>query len=196
MGSISSQVPVHVSSHVSSHVTSDEDEEDDTHDYPDEPDSPMANEISSNYESFFEQMVSETIVFSFLQKNLQPKGSSNYMIPTIGITREDVYIFMYDHKHDILLESTELKLRTRHFGQSVLSLSTVLAVWLAINYKYFCSGTTDEMKAQSYTADFKECIAPAVYKVYQNEIKHHCGSRTESNIKGFWASDHHYLRWK
>jgi len=191
------EVPVHVAGANVDIQDVDDDESDD------EPDSAIENissfevKLSSMHYRFYCQMISETIVFSFLQKQFL-KEDSNTLIPSIGVTKGEVYIFMYDHKLDMMLESTELKLRKKAVDDSnrlELSVSTVVALWLAINYKYLCSGTSDSMRKTEFTADFPKLV-PSVYQVYEKEVKHYCGKgKEDETYTGFRTFEHAALSW-
>ncbi|XP_060607245.1 uncharacterized protein LOC132759485 [Ruditapes philippinarum] len=100
-----------------------------------------------------EEIIAETVVFAFLQKQIN-SGFDNFLIPTIGISKEDILFYLYDPDHDILLESPPFNLFLKGSGKPCLSYAAVLALWLTINYPYFCTGITNLMKERGFTADF------------------------------------------
>jgi hypothetical protein len=100
-----------------------------------------------------EEIIAETVVFAFLQKQIN-SGFDNFLIPTIGISKEDILFYLYDPDHYILLESPPFNLFLKGSGKPCLSYAAVLALWLTINYPYFCTGITNLMKERGFTADF------------------------------------------
>ncbi|XP_060554711.1 uncharacterized protein LOC132715679 isoform X2 [Ruditapes philippinarum] len=107
----------------------------------------LSHEFPAKYR---DQLIAQTIVFSFLEKK-EKTTYENYLIPSIGIAKDQFVIFLYDSEHDILLESKVIKLwaPTGRLYQSAL-----LALWLGINYSLTCSGVTEHMKSCGFTSDF------------------------------------------
>ncbi|XP_060597177.1 uncharacterized protein LOC132751084 [Ruditapes philippinarum] len=62
-----------------------------------------------------EQIIAQTIVFSFLQKK-EENSYENYLIPCVGVVKNYVSFFMYDCENDILLESAQIKLMSVQGG--------------------------------------------------------------------------------
>ncbi|KAK3102375.1 hypothetical protein FSP39_010905 [Pinctada imbricata] len=119
------------------------------------------------------QMIAETIVFSFLQKRLHPERD-NFLTPCIGVGFSEflgvgfseLFIMLYDSEHDVLLESCKIPLSSPT-QPNKFNMTAVLLSWLVVNYKFLCTGLTDEMKA-FYKADFFEKAGPKL-QVY-NEL--------------------------
>ena len=135
----------------------------------------------------YTQMLAETTVFALVQKKFNPQFE-NYLIPTMGISNLHLLIFMYDAEHDILLESSEFSLMNYFGEQQMIPYRTILALWLTINYKYFCTGITETMKTRGFTAEFFKNVAEDKKRVYLEGLKFG-GCRTQGKI---YPSD--YLR--
>ncbi|VDI43530.1 uncharacterized protein LOC143076317 [Mytilus galloprovincialis] len=127
-----------------------------------EPDSPGGSGNRSSIEvkientdlkSNKEQMIAQSIVFSFLQQKLHPEFV-NHLIPSIGISKEMLVIYYYDCKNDVLIESSQMP----YIQDEKLCIPTIVALWLALNFKYFCSGITKGMNNSSYKAGFFEQV--------------------------------------
>ena len=115
------------------------------------------------------QVISEAIVFAFLQKKYYP-GFNNYLIPTVGISKCEVLFYMYDPEHDILLESTRFRLFEEP-DSNELSYITVLALWFILNYKTFCTGITEAMKERNFTADFLSQVDSEIKTIYKDHLR-------------------------
>ncbi|XP_045158004.1 uncharacterized protein LOC123524120 [Mercenaria mercenaria] len=94
------------------------------------------------------QIKAETIVFSFLQHKLKKGILENTLIPSIGISSRSLLLTFYDSQNDVLLSSKAIRL----FDQNTIIVSPVVALWLTLNYKLFCTGVTKRMT--KYKADF------------------------------------------
>ena len=123
---------------------------------------------SINLDSDRPQIISEAIVFAFLQMKCNPTFET-FLIPTVGISKKEVVFYLYDPEHDILLESPPFILFTR-FGK-LLSYPTVLALWLILNYKTFCTGITKAMKIRNFTADFLSGVSSEVKTIYKEHLQ-------------------------
>ena len=120
------------------------------------------------------QIISETIVFAFLQKKYNP-AFENYLIPTIGISKGDVLFYLYDPEHDILLESPPFNIF--QYGGRRLSYPTVLALWFIVNYKTFCTGITKAMKERNFTSDFLSQVNSEIKTIYKEQLQFRdCGT--------------------
>lgn len=119
----------------------------------------------TSLESSREQIMAQCIVFSFLQKKLHP-DYVNHLIPSIGIARDRLVVFYYDCDNDVLLESSEMPFI---MSQGGLVKSTFLALWLVLNFKYFCSGITKGMVESDLKSGFLDLV--------QGEV-HHYGQVT------------------
>lgn len=116
---------------------------------------------SQNTETEWSRIIEQTIVFSFV-KNIG-------VIPTIAISKHMIKIFMYDPDNDLLFESTQLKLFPGR-GKPVLNMHTVLALWLAVNYCHFCTGTKASHIEFGYKADFHTCLDEVALNTYKNRL--------------------------
>ena len=87
------------------------------------------------------QLLAQTIVFSFLQNNRNRFKLNNSLIPGIGISSRSFYINMYDSVNDVLLSTHSLGL----FGVGKPLVDKVVLLWLTLNYRYLCTGVTEEM---------------------------------------------------
>ncbi|XP_033725780.1 uncharacterized protein LOC117315619 [Pecten maximus] len=83
-----------------------------------------------------QQIISQTIVFSFLQKQRHP-DSNNFLFPCIGAAHEGMVVYFYDSQKDILLESSFIPFMS---VEGKVNVHAILASWFAVNYKYLSSG--------------------------------------------------------
>ena len=146
--------------------------------------SPVEDSKVVDYE---EQILAQTIVFSFLQRKEHPEYKT-FLAPCIGISKKHVVFYFYDSEHDFLLESTCFDLQVPGLG---IKKSTVLAMWLTLNYKYLCSGITVAIKDSGYTADFEK-FGKDKMELYENHLNFCCGlpsSSKEYYDTGDLASD-------
>lgn len=90
----------------------------------------------------YHQIMAETIVFSFLQHKQNFRKLKNYLIPGIGIISQTLIIFMYDCESDVLLSSCLMPF----FNKAGIIPSSVMVLWLVLNYKPFGTGLIDEIK--------------------------------------------------
>ena len=136
----------------------------------DEPDSPggkfpMEVMMKSNILRNNPKLVAEAVVFSFLQKKRHPE-LSNLLIPCVGMADNAMLLMFYDSEHDVLLESSPIPLYSSTC-KNKFSAEAVLIAWLAVNYRFLCTGLTDDMLP--YKAGFfdqaKDCIT-----VYENDL--------------------------
>ena len=126
------------------------------------------------------QIISEAIVFAFLQKKCNP-AFDNYLIPTVGISKNDILFYMYDPEHDILLESPPFDLF--EFQTNALSYPAVLALWFILNYKTFCTGITEAMKERNFTADFLSRVNCEVRNIYKEGLQFRdCGVGSQKSF--------------
>nr|XP_011445246.2 uncharacterized protein LOC105340752 [Crassostrea gigas] len=122
------------------------------------------------------KIIAQTIVFSFLQKKRHPERE-HFLTPCIGIGNSELIILFYDSEHDVLLESSRVPL----FESSVsckFSYSSILACWLVVNYKIFCSGLVEEFKIckSNFFLHAREKI-----NIYKDELKFQNVNSFQSN---------------
>lgn len=110
------------------------------------------------------QIISQTIVFSFLQKRMNPSGNS--LIPTIGISNSELVVYFYDYEKDVLLQSHGISFRNRGISQ----VTAVLVVWLVVNHKYLCDGLIESLN-NAPKANFLE-LCKDKEDIYKNNIRH------------------------
>lgn len=87
-----------------------------------------------------QQMLSQSIVFSFLQKTRHPELETS-LIPLIGVSIEEVMFIFYDCVNDVLLQTQPLDLT-----MDDSYYSSVIALWFVLNYKCLCSGLSEDLK--------------------------------------------------
>ena len=112
------------------------------------------------------QIIAETIVFSFLQKQRHPERDI-YLTPCIGVGSSSLLVMFYDSENDVLLESTKVPLLAYEEGM-MFNLEAVLVAWLTVNYIFLCTGITDGM--QSLKADFFNQARNKI-EIYQSKLK-------------------------
>ncbi|XP_045156233.2 uncharacterized protein LOC123522835 [Mercenaria mercenaria] len=96
------------------------------------------DEASNN----FKQIIAQTIVFSFLQKKIHGNQLKHGLIPGIGISKKKLLVCFYDTENDILLITKPMLL----FGDKEIIYSSIVFLWLTLNYRQFCSGIPDALK--------------------------------------------------
>ncbi|OWF51333.1 uncharacterized protein LOC110449324 [Mizuhopecten yessoensis] len=116
-----------------------------------------------NYNEIKHPMIAQAIVFSFLQKKKYP-DSKNLFVPAIGVSAKEVIFFLYDCKEDVLMQSVKMPWRS---GKGV-RYSTLIAVWLVVNYKYLGSGLTGNLEHAPKSNFFS--LAGEVLNVYKNDL--------------------------
>ena len=124
------------------------------------------------------QILSETIVFSLLQKRLNPSGMS--LIPTIGISGTELVVYFYDHEKDVLLQSRGIPFKTK----GVMQITAVLVAWLVVNYKYLSDGLTDCLNDAPKANFFVHCKDKE--DIYKNHIKRGAVGEGESYFFDRW----------
>ncbi|XP_061195594.1 uncharacterized protein LOC133203824 [Saccostrea echinata] len=127
--------------------------------------SPAEVKSKNNPLSVNAKLVAETIVFSFLQKKRHPE-LSNFLIPCVGISDNAIILMFYDSEHDVLLESSPVPLYLE--SESRFSVEAVFIAWLAVNYRFLCTGLTEDML--QYKAGFF-AQAETKINVYKNDLK-------------------------
>ena len=130
-----------------------------------------------------EQLIAQTIVFSFLQRKLMGMSLNNCLIPGIGISSRYLTVCFYDSKNDVLLESCCLEVFA---GTTTLTYSVILFLWPTLNYRLFCTGITDEMK--NYKADFFKRVDDHLY-IYKNEVTKHVHKQEDLSDNDSWANN-------
>lgn len=118
-----------------------------------------------------EQIIAQSIVSSFYQKRINP-DYTNHMIPSIGILKDKIVVYFYDCINDVLLESSEMPYLT---AQGDLVKTTIVALWLVLNFKYFCSGITKGMTESGSKSGFVQIVQEKLK--YYDEVTSPCEPR-------------------
>lgn len=92
-----------------------------------------------------EQIIAETIVFSFLQRKTHPERG-NFLTPCIGIRSSELLVMLYDSENDVLLESSCIPLFRDTQTGCEFSYTAILVSWLTVNYKFLCTGLPEDVK--------------------------------------------------
>ena len=109
-------------------------------------------EISTQFSPENEaQLKAQTITFSPLPVKFNESKLRNNLVPGLGISTRYMLAYFYDSENDVLLRSDDLLLLDKE-----VVYKTVIFLWLTLNYKLFCSGLTEEMKA--FKAGFFDVI--------------------------------------
>ncbi|XP_033757117.1 uncharacterized protein LOC117339548 isoform X1 [Pecten maximus] len=118
-----------------------------------------------------QQIIAQTVVFSFLQKQNQPL-SKHFLFPCFGIEGTSLVIYFYDSEYDVLLQSSVIPLLVPGTSKShpKVNLTAILVSWLAVNCKYLSSGLQETLKYKDETAGFF-LQAKDKIKIYEKELK-------------------------
>ena len=104
------------------------------------------------------QLKAQTITFSPLQEKINKCKLRNTLVPGIGISTKYLLVNFYDSVEDVFLSSKPLAI----FKGDELMYSTVLFLWLTLNYRLLCSGLTETMKP--FKAGFFDIVDIATFK--------------------------------
>lgn len=118
-----------------------------------------------------QQVMAQTIVFSFLQRKLNGGKSSNCLVPGIGICSEQLILYMYDCEADVLLEAMPLDIFSDH-GPEVLHIRGVVVLWLLLNYGEFGNCIPDKFK--TYKSEFHQDLGEKFLDIYMNKVVKPC----------------------
>ncbi|XP_045173951.2 uncharacterized protein LOC123535373 [Mercenaria mercenaria] len=123
----------------------------------------------------YKRVIAQTIVFSFLQKKMHGNKLKNCLIPGVGISQKKIIVYFYDSENDILLSTKPLQL----FRDDEIASSTLVFLWLTLNYRQFCSGIPGALKR--YKAGFLD--NPVLRQMYNGEVArpmHVCDTKADS----------------
>lgn len=93
---------------------------------------------------------------------------NNFLIPYILASNKEIQFFFYDAKNDILLQSRDFKFFIMGKGK-LLSYQAIIASWLVLNYKFLCSGPTQNI-LKSPKADFPK-FAGSALEIYKSQLR-------------------------
>ena len=110
-----------------------------------------------------EQIIAQTIVFSFLQRKSHPERE-NFLTPCSS----ELLVMLYDSENDVLLESSCIPLFREVRTGCEFSYIAILVSWLTVNYKFLCTGLPDELK--KIKSNFFVLAKPKI-EVYQENLK-------------------------
>ncbi|XP_062601299.1 uncharacterized protein LOC134263017 isoform X2 [Saccostrea cucullata] len=85
------------------------------------------------------QIISQTIVFSFIQRKLYPH-LQNSLIPNLLISPRHYRILMYDSLNDILICSVKLPIFQDKDKPRKLNIASIVFLWMVLHYRLFCVG--------------------------------------------------------
>ena len=126
------------------------------------------------------RIISQCIVFSFLQRKLHPENASS-LIPTVGISATEFVVYFYDCSNDILLQS----LKSFSFEKAgVKRIQAVLVAWLIVNYKYLCDGFV-EILTTAPKANFHKVCKGSLH-VYEHQIMQGGVGRFQTKKTPWW----------
>ncbi|XP_045166191.2 uncharacterized protein LOC123529741 [Mercenaria mercenaria] len=132
-----------------------------------------------------QQMLSETIVFSFLLFNETGGSLKNYLVPTVGISTEKLKIFFYDCVEDILLEACPTNLFYTAPSDRQIHTRAVLMLWLTLNYEIFCTGVPDVLKRNK--SDFFRKIGHEVHERYRNNVSRNFHGKPKGSMNDVYT---------
>ena len=122
------------------------------------------NQGPVNADKPHQRILSETIVFSLLQKRLHPTGNS--LIPTIGVSGAELVVYFYDNEKDVLLQSRGIPFKEK--GE--MQITAVLVAWLVANYKDLCDGLTESLNDAPKANFFSHCKEKE--NIYKSRVRH------------------------
>ncbi|XP_033748569.1 uncharacterized protein LOC117333394 [Pecten maximus] len=118
-----------------------------------------------------DQLIAQTVVFSFLQKQIHPLNE-HFLLPCFGVAGTGIVIYFYDSEHDVLLKSSRIPFlkSTKSDLHMKVNLTAILASWLAVNYKHLSSGLPESLKSEDKKADFFSQVTEKI-EIYRNKLK-------------------------
>ncbi|XP_033736257.1 uncharacterized protein LOC117324484 [Pecten maximus] len=125
----------------------------------------MATSKKSSHLSRNDQIIAETVVFSFLQQQCHPE-SAHFLCPCIGVANTALVFYFHDSEHDILLESSRIPLLD---SELEINLLAIISSWLVVNYKYLSSGLPESLKGSENAGFF--CQAKEKIETYRSNLK-------------------------
>lgn len=126
------------------------------------------DKLSQNGE---QQVMAQTIVFSFLKRKENFGKLSNFIVPGIGLCEESFIFYMYDCVEDVLLGTLPFNIFA-DCGPSVLDIQAVVVLWLLLNYNIFGNCVPDNLK--QYKSEFCWKTGEKFLDMYMNKVKQPC----------------------
>ena len=111
-----------------------------------------------------QRILSETIVYSLLQKRLHPTGNS--LIPTIGVSGTELVVYFYDNEKDVLLQSRGIPFKEK----GGMQITAILVAWLVANYRDLCDGLTESLNDAPKANFFSHCKDKE--DIYKSRVRH------------------------
>ena len=97
------------------------------------------------------QLVAQTVVFSFLER--KTSYLDNCLVPGIMIGKEHFRIMLYDSENDVLVSNLPNTVLFTAYDD--LSPVSTLLLWLALNYRFLCTGVpSDKVAIDRVKANF------------------------------------------
>lgn len=121
-------------------------------------------------EHIIQQVMAETLVFSFLQHEHNTDKVSSYLVPGIGLCKEHMILYMYDCKEDVLLGIPPLSIFPNK--SDGIDRRTVVLLWLVLNYGLFCTGVPEELK--KHKAGIKKIVGENILEMYYTKVSKPC----------------------
>lgn len=109
--------------------------------------------------------MAQSIVFKFYQKKCNQAVN---IVPFMAVSKTHAQFHFYDCEKDIYFFSQELPLFAHDCDE--LLLSTVIATWLVLNYRYLLSGPTEEMVCGEKFG-FHLNVSNEALNLYRHEIE-------------------------
>lgn len=142
--------------------------------------------LSRSKFSVMDQAISQTIVFSFLQKMLQIEGNRDIFIPNILISPKEFRVIMYNAENDLLICSQPFNLFTKPDSTGCLEIQSILILWMVLHYETFLEdikqvvheGVIENVKAKFHANTNKN--------VYCEKLKFSVNKFPASTDKGYF----------
>ncbi|XP_033731067.1 uncharacterized protein LOC117320616 [Pecten maximus] len=96
------------------------------------------------------QLIAETITNAFAQVNSN-NDHSGLPIPAFGCTPKQLSVCLYDCKNDVLLK----KIIPLHLFKKTDSVSTVIMIWLYMNFRLFMRRDVTDLNAHSDLSEYQ-----------------------------------------
>ncbi|KAK3094459.1 hypothetical protein FSP39_001966 [Pinctada imbricata] len=114
----------------------------------------------------------EDVTTSDASNEEQKDNPALTFVPTVGVSKTHIQFHFYDSQKDIYLLSCEMPLFDIPMEEEQqLNLTTILAIWLVMNYSYLMTGSTSEME-QDEQFGFHTSCKPTILHRYKNDITH------------------------